>query len=45
MTDVTLRPLSTDDVFRIASVTKTFTAVLVMQLVEEGRVSLEDQGD
>ncbi|WP_156875734.1 serine hydrolase domain-containing protein [Ornithinimicrobium pekingense] len=36
-------PLSTGDVFRIASVTKTFTAVLVMQLVEEGRVSLEDQ--
>jgi D-alanyl-D-alanine carboxypeptidase len=36
-------PLLTDDVFRIASVSKTFVAVLVMQLVEEGRLTLETQ--
>jgi D-alanyl-D-alanine carboxypeptidase len=36
-------PLAPDDVFRIASITKTFTAVMVMQLVEEGRLSLDSQ--
>jgi len=30
------------DTFRIASITKTFTAVVVMQLVSEGRLSLDD---
>jgi len=30
------------DVFPLASVTKTFTAVLTMQLVEEGKLSLEN---
>lgn len=34
-----LRP---DDVLRIASVTKTFTAVVVLQLVEEGKLRLDD---
>ena len=28
--------------FKIASITKTFTAVIVMQLAEEGRLALED---
>jgi D-alanyl-D-alanine carboxypeptidase len=35
----TVDPEST---FRIASVTKTFTAVVVLQLVEEGRLGLDD---
>ncbi len=30
------------DKFRIASVTKTFTATIVLQLVEEGSIALED---
>jgi CubicO group peptidase (beta-lactamase class C family) len=34
--------VSPNDRFNIASVTKTFTGVTVMQLVEEGRLSLED---
>ena len=33
---------STDTCFRIASLTKQFTAVAVMQLVEEGKLSLDD---
>jgi CubicO group peptidase (beta-lactamase class C family) len=37
----TSRAATTDDVYRIGSITKTFTAVLVMQLVGEGRVDLE----
>lgn len=36
-------PLSPDQVFRIASVTKTFTASLVLKLVEEGKLSLDDR--
>lgn len=35
-------PLRTDHLFRIASHSKTFTATLVLQLVDEGRVGLED---
>jgi CubicO group peptidase (beta-lactamase class C family) len=35
-------PLSVDDRFEIGSVTKAFTATLVMQLVEEGKLSLAD---
>jgi len=34
--------LQQDSVLRVGSVTKTFTAVLVLNLVEEGRLSLED---
>ncbi|WP_170955424.1 serine hydrolase domain-containing protein [Ornithinimicrobium cerasi] len=37
------RPLVADDVFRIFSITKTFTAVMVMQLVEEGQLTLDTQ--
>lgn len=36
---------STDTCFRIASLTKQFTAVAVMQLVEEGNLSLDDTID
>jgi D-alanyl-D-alanine carboxypeptidase len=35
-------PLAPTDRFRIYSITKTFTAVLVLQLVEEGVLSLDD---
>jgi hypothetical protein len=34
-------PITRDTVFRIASITKTFTAVAVMQLQEEGRIDLD----
>lgn len=33
-------PATTADSFRIASITKTFTATIVLQLVDEGRVDL-----
>lgn len=35
------RPLSQDDPFTIGSVTKTFTAAIVMSLVDEGRIELD----
>ncbi|BAY81652.1 hypothetical protein NIES267_11290 [Calothrix parasitica NIES-267] len=35
-------PLQPDDRFQIGSITKTFVATTVMQLVEEGKLSLED---
>ena len=37
----TSRAATTDDVYRIGSITKTFTAVLVIQLVGEGLIDLE----
>lgn len=36
------RPIRPDTHFRIASVTKSFTAAIVMQLVAEGKLSLDD---
>ena len=36
-------PLDGNSPFAIASITKTFTAALVMQLAEEGRLSLQDR--
>jgi len=35
-------PMQPEDVLRIGSTTKTFTAVLVLKLVEDGRLSLDD---
>jgi len=35
-------PVSTDTVFRIASISKTFTAIGVMQLWEQGKFQLDD---
>jgi D-alanyl-D-alanine carboxypeptidase len=35
-------PVRTDSPFRIASITKVFVAVVVLQLVEEGRLRLDD---
>jgi len=34
---------SSDTKFRIASVSKQFTAMLILQLVEEGRIGLQDK--
>ncbi|AKU99075.1 D-alanyl-D-alanine carboxypeptidase [Labilithrix luteola] len=38
-------PVPWDAVFRVASTTKTFTSVVVLQLVGEGKLSLEDSVD
>lgn len=38
---VNRRPVTEDTVFRIASITKTFTAIAVMQLWEQGLVDLD----
>ena len=35
-------PLATDNLFRIASISKSFTATAIMQLVEQGKLSLGD---
>ncbi len=35
-------PLSTSDLFRIASISKSFTATSLMQLAEAGKLSLDD---
>src|SRR5690606_40447082 len=35
-------PLSQDHLFRIASISKSFTATAIMQMVEAGKVTLED---
>jgi CubicO group peptidase (beta-lactamase class C family) len=37
----TKAPITKDTVFRIGSITKTFTAIAVMQLVEQGLVDLD----
>ncbi|MFJ6849180.1 serine hydrolase domain-containing protein [Streptomyces sp. NPDC091271] len=41
----TTRPMPQNGRFRIGSATKTFTATVVLQLVGEGRMSLEDTVD
>ena len=38
---VSKTPITADTVFRVASITKTFTAVAVMQLSEHGRIDLD----
>jgi CubicO group peptidase (beta-lactamase class C family) len=35
-------PLSNNDIFRIASISKSFSATSIMQLVESGKISLAD---
>ena len=35
-------PLRNDDLMRIASISKSFTATAMMQLVEQGKISLDD---
>ena len=39
------RPMTIDTVFRIASMTKPVTSLAVMQLVEQGRLSLDDPAE
>ena len=39
------KPLSTASRFRIGSITKMFTAVMILQLVEEGKLKLSDTLD
>jgi methyl acetate hydrolase len=41
----TERPLTTDALFRIASMTKPITSLALMQLVEQGRLSLDDPAE
>ncbi|WP_242929078.1 serine hydrolase domain-containing protein [Pontibacter vulgaris] len=38
----TNKPLAQNDIFRIASISKSFSATAIMQLVEAGKLSLED---
>jgi len=38
----TKAPLSNDDVMRIASISKSFTATSLLQLVDKGVISLDD---
>ncbi|CAK7994565.1 Beta-lactamase-related serine hydrolase [uncultured virus] len=38
----TRRPVSKDDAFRIGSVTKTFTGIVLLQLYQEGKIDLDD---
>jgi CubicO group peptidase (beta-lactamase class C family) len=39
------KPLSATSRFRIGSITKMFTAVMILQLVEEGKLKLSDTLD
>ena len=39
------RPLTPDALFRIASMTKPVTSVALMQLVEQGRIGLDDPAE
>jgi len=36
-------PMRTDDIWKVASITKTFTADVVLQLAGQGKLSLEDK--
>lgn len=36
-------PLKSNDIFRIASISKQFTAVAILKLMEEGKLSLNDE--
>jgi D-alanyl-D-alanine carboxypeptidase len=37
------QPMKTDDLWKVASITKTFTAEVVLQLVSQGKLSLDDK--
>ena len=39
------RPLTSDALFRIASMTKPVTSVALMQLIEQGRLGLDDPAE
>lgn len=36
------KPVTADTIFRIASISKTFTGIAIMQLVEQGKINLDD---
>ncbi|MGZ5190174.1 MAG: serine hydrolase [Flavisolibacter sp.] len=36
-------PMKTDNVFRIGSITKQFTAIVILQLLEQGKLDLNDE--
>lgn len=36
-------PMKADNVFRIGSITKQFTAIAILQLMEQGKLSLQDE--
>lgn len=38
-------PVTPDTVFRIASISKIFTAIIIMKLMEQGRLSLDDPAE
>lgn len=42
LADAAAEPMSADHAYKIASIGKTFTAVVALQLVEEGRLDLDD---
>ncbi len=43
--DTIKKPITGDSKFRIASITKTYTAVMILQLIEEGKLKLTDHLD
>lgn len=45
LTGTERKPLDADTRYRIGSITKTYTAVMILQLVEEGRLELTDTLD
>lgn len=45
ITETGKKPLTEDTKYRIGSITKTYTAVMIFQLVEEGRLKLGDHLD
>lgn len=45
ITETMKKPLTGDTKYRIASITKTYTAVMIFQLVEEGKLKLGDHLD
>ncbi len=45
ITETMKKPLTDDTKYRISSITKTYTAVMIFQLVEEGKLKLSDHLD
>jgi CubicO group peptidase (beta-lactamase class C family) len=45
ITETMKKPLTEETKYRIASITKTYTAVMIFQLVEEGKLKLSDHLD
>ncbi len=45
ITETMKKPLTDETEYRISSITKTYTAVMIFQLVEEGKLKLDDHLD